>query len=370
MPTVDTTKNNFVLVIHGGAGTILREKSTPERQAAFKAALTQALHAGFEVLKDGGEAMDAAVAAVASMEDCPLFNAGKGAVFNIAGKNELEASIMLSKPPASHPEIPSSRRGLGLTLLTRARNPSKLARALYLSPTLAPHAFLSGSTAEAISESLGETLVDPSYFFTEHRWKEHRTGLGLPVEPSPNNERIEQDDKVVTEAPLDEYPKGTVGAVALDIRGCIAAVTSTGGRTNKLVGRIGDTPLMAAGFWAEEWTYEATGLIQNLSNRISGRPQTQTQGVGVSGTGNGDFFIRSATAVSIAHRVRWANESLHDAAISAVEDLGREGGEGGVIALDTDGNVVMPMNSPGMYRGVIRPDGIPHTAIFNDDVLT
>jgi beta-aspartyl-peptidase (threonine type) len=157
---------------------------------------------------------------------------------------------MLSKPPSSHPEIPKSRRGISLALLTRARNPSRFVRSLYLHPSLAPHAFLSGATAESIGESLGEILVDPSYFFTEKRWREHRRGLGLPEEPLP----YEDDRHAAHTAPTTyPYPTGTVGAVALDQAGCISVLTSTGGRTNKLVGRIGDTPHMGAGFWAEEW---------------------------------------------------------------------------------------------------------------------
>lgn len=143
---------------------------------------------------------------------------------------------MLSKPPASHPDVPASRRGFSLTLLTRARNPSKVARALYLSPHLAPHTLLSGSTAESIGEKLGEELVDPSYFWTEARWREHRRNLGLPETPFPPGTAPDPDDTLPL---LDQLPTGTVGAVALDARGCISCVTSTGGKTNKLVGRIG-----------------------------------------------------------------------------------------------------------------------------------
>lgn len=187
---------------------------------------------------------------------------------------------MLSKPPASHPDIPATRRGLGLTLLTRAKNPSHLVRALYLSPSLAPHTFLSGSTAENLGESLGETLVDPSYFYTEHRWREHRRGLGLPEEPVPHSGEPGP-------LPIDQLPTGTVGAVALDVSGCIAALTSTGGRTNKLVGRVGDTPLMGSGFWAEEWSDH--GWIRRTWNKITRRKPTK-KAVGVSGTGDGDVI--------------------------------------------------------------------------------
>ncbi|KAF8972944.1 asparaginase [Flammula alnicola] len=352
--------NRYVLVIHGGAGTMSKEGSTPEQQGAYKAALSEALRAGHKVLNEGGDAIDAVVAAVTVMEDNPLFNSARGAVFNVDGKIELETSLMLSKPPSLHPEIPATRRGLGLTLLTRAKNPSHLVRALYLSPSLAPHTFLSGSNAENLGESLGETLVDPSYFFTEHRWREHRHGLGLPEEPLPHQGGNSEPSPV----PLDQLPTGTVGAVALDIHGCIAALTSTGGRTNKLVGRVGDTPVMGSGFWAEEW--KESGWIRRVWNKISLQKQATTA-VGVSGTGDGDYFIRQATASTIARRVRYLREPLAKAAQRAVEDLLEDGGIGGVIALDNKGNVAMPLNCPGMYRGVIREDGVPKTAIFSDE---
>ncbi|KAA1471715.1 asparaginase [Dentipellis sp. KUC8613] len=359
-------KAKFTLVIHGGAGTMSRDGSTPERQAEYKAALSKALLAGYAVLQDEGEAMDAAVAAVMSMEDCPLFNSGKGAVFNVAGKNELESSIMLSKPPSTHPTIPPSRRGFALTLLTRAKNPSDLARKLYLSPSSVEHTMLSGAAAEDLGARLGSTLVDPSYFFTEARWREHRRGLGLPETPlppghSPDNGRDNHES-------LDPMPTGTVGAVALDARGCIAAVTSTGGRTNKLVGRVGDTPQMGSGFWAEEWARGRGGWVRRTWDRVRGRHARCA--VGVSGTGDGDYFIRQNTASTVARRMQYLGEPVQKAAKWVVEDLRKDGGMGGVIALDESGRVAMPLNCPGMYRGVIRPDGEPKTAIFDDDVLS
>ncbi|KAJ7769272.1 nucleophile aminohydrolase [Mycena metata] len=268
-PTGAPAGANYVLVCHGGAGTMSRGGSTPEQRAEYRAALRAALKAGYKILSAGGEAMDAVTAAVSSMEDCPLFNSGKGAVFNTAGKNELETSLMLSKPPASHPTIPPARRGVGLTLLTHVRNPSALARALYLAPDLLPHPFLSGATAESLAESLGQPLVPSSYFYTKKRWLEHRRGLGLPDEPFPYPDP-DEDEKTGDDFPLlDLQPTGTVGAVALDVRGCIAALTSTGGRTNKLVGRVGDTPHMGAGFWAEEWP---AGWVQNTPQKGKFRP--------------------------------------------------------------------------------------------------
>lgn len=371
-----------MLVIHGGAGTMIREGSTPEQRATYRAALSRALKAGYEVLKSGGEAMDAAVEAVSVMEDCPLFNSGHGAVFNVAGKIELETSLMVSKPPASHPAMPSSRRGSSVTLLTHTRNPSHLARALYLAPQLAPHPMLSGAAAEATGASLGVRQVDPSYFWTEARWREHRRGLGLPEDPveyprpeipdDTNSETTDvaslSDDKdKETWEPLDLMPTGTVGAVALDIRGCIAAVTSTGGRTNKLVGRVGDTPVMGCGFWAEEWERDG-GFVKRTWDRLKGK--SKYQGVGVSGTGDGDYYIRRAAASNIARRMQYLDESLDEATQNVIDDLFKEGGIGGVIALDRDGNVALPLNCSGMYRGVIRPDGVPLTAIFFDEQLT
>lgn len=200
----------------------------------------------------------------------------------ICFQNELESSIMLSRPPSTHPDIPPSRRGFGLTLLTHTRNPSQLARALYLAPNEAPHVFLSGTNAEKIGETFGIETVDESYFFTENRWREHRRGLGLPEEPFPHPGG---EDREGHEVPLDQLPTGTVGAVALDVRGCVAAVTSTGGRTNKLVGRIGDTPSMGSGFWAEEWTTK--GWARRVWNAFI-RRRGKNVAVGVSGTGDGD----------------------------------------------------------------------------------
>ncbi|KAL5523869.1 hypothetical protein ACEPAG_8042 [Sanghuangporus baumii] len=349
-----------VLIIHGGAGTMTRDGSTPERREAYKKALRMALLKGHEVLMTGGDAIDAAVAAVGIMEDCPLFNCAKGSVFNVAGENELEASVMLSKPPTSHPNIPVNRRGMSLTLLTSTRNPAQTARLLYLSPESTPHPFLSGSAAEEIAHSLGDIPVDPSYFFTEARWREHRRGLGLPEEPLPHTPESEDDG-----IPIDDtMPKGTVGAVALDMNGCIAAVTSTGGRTNKLVGRIGDTPHMGAGFWAEEWDVSGfKGIWRKIMNK--GRKRA----VGISGTGDGDYFIRYNAAANIADRMKFLGESVQKASASVVRTLAENEGTGGVIALDERGNYALPLNSTGMYRGVIKSNGVPKVAIFSDEEL-
>lgn len=200
--------------------------------------------------------------------------------YRLNPQNELEASIMLSKPPSTYANIPDNRRGQSLTLLTTIRNPSQAVRLLYLSPESTPHPFLSGSPAEEIAQTLGAERVDPSYFFTEARWREHRRGLGLPEEPLPYSESNSPNPTAAFE---DFMPKGTVGAVALDMNGCIASVTSTGGKTNKLVGRIGDTPHMGSGFWAEEWKVRG---LKKVWRRIT-RGGTK-RAVGVSGTGDGD----------------------------------------------------------------------------------
>jgi len=205
---------------------------------------------------------------------------------------------MLSKPPATHLKIPKTRRGVSLALLTRTRNPSKLARALYLSPDLAPHAFLSGEYVENdLNRRLKDRgmeleLVDPSYFWTEGRWREHRQGLGLHEEDIESHMGstllAARDYHRGGSTNLDMLPQGTVGAVALDIDGCIATVTSTGGKTNKLVGRIGDTPSMGSGFWAEEWAVPQNGLKETIRRLFRMQKKVKYRAVGVSGTGDGD----------------------------------------------------------------------------------
>ena len=199
-------------------------------------------------------------------------------------QNELDACLALSRPPVSHPDVPPSRRALSLTLLTRTRNPSQLARALYLSPASTPHVFLSGAPAEDLG---GLPLVDPSYFYTPSRWRDHRRGLGLPEGDVPGegeNGGDEGEKGDESEVLLGAKPMGTVGAVALDVRGCVAACTSTGGYTNKFPGRIGDTPHLGAGFWAEEWKTPRWRWRRWLPQPWRSR----VHAVGVSGTGDGD----------------------------------------------------------------------------------
>lgn len=201
---------------------------------------------------------------------------------------------MCSKPPSTHQSIPSSRRGFSATLLKRTKNPARLVRELYLRPDLAPHAFLSDSAVEVElgHKQVGTELVDPSYFYTEQRWREHRRGLGLPEDQDQSCPKFNAgNDESKQDPPLDLMPTGTVGAVALDKDGCIVAVTSTGGKTNKLVGRIGDTPSMGSGFWAEEWTRKR-GFFPRIWRTLLKKDdsKSKTRAVGVSGTGDGDVI--------------------------------------------------------------------------------
>lgn len=300
------------LVIHGGAGTIQREALSAERESAIRADLDRALAAGQKVLDAGGAALDAVTAAIVVLEDSPNFNAGKGAVFNAEGVNELDSAVM-----DGHRQRAGAVAGVH-----RIRNPVLLARAVM---EQSPHVMLVGDGAEAFARSIGISLVDPAYFRTEERWQQlqdarKRSSARLPLPRS--------------------YYFGTVGAVALDSGGHIAAATSTGGMTNKRWGRVGDAPIIGAGTWADA-------------------------GCGVSATGWGEFFIRLNVAHDICARVAYRGDALKTAADAVVlQRLPELGGDGGVIALDAKGNIAMPFNTKGMYRAWLDADGQRHTAIF------
>ncbi|CAG8582567.1 71_t:CDS:2 [Ambispora gerdemannii] len=318
------------LVIHGGAGTMRRKDYPPEKRREYFQSLEESLIAGYKILLDGGSSIDAVEAAVRIMEDCPLFNAGKGSVFTIGGKNELESSIMIGTP--LHPAGAS-------TLLHTVKNPITLAKTILLDPECR-YVFLGGSEAEKYAKDKELEIVDPGYFWTEHRWRQHLEGLEKQKPASSDflNTLPSKDE-------LDANPKGTVGAVAVDKYGIIASATSTGGLNNKKDGRIGDTPLIGCGTWADNET------------------------CGVSGTGNGEFFIRFGIVQDVATRMKYLGENVVDAAVNVVEDMKKVGGEAGVIAVDKYGNFAMPYNSLGMYRGYIRvAEGIPHTFIFDDEL--
>jgi len=307
-----------VLVVHGGAGTITRATMTPEAEQQYRAALEQSLKAGHAVLAKGGSSLDAVETAVRVLEDNPLFNAGKGAVFTHDGKNELDASIMNGKTKAA-----GSVAGVSII-----RNPISAARAVM---EKSEHVMMAGRGAELFATSLGLEIVDPQYFWTERRWKSLQQELIKEQGQKP---------QAVLDGP-DEKKFGTVGAVAVDRLGNLAAGTSTGGMTNKKYGRVGDAPIIGAGTYAEN------------------------ESVAVSGTGHGEFFIRWTVAYDIAALVKYRGMSVAAAAEEVVhKKLAPAKGEGGVIALDAKGNFAMPFNSEGMYRGWIGADGVPHVSIY------
>jgi L-asparaginase / beta-aspartyl-peptidase len=314
------------LVIHGGAGTIRREQMTPERDREYRRALARALYAGQDVLEGGGSSMDAVIAAIRIMEDSPLFNAGRGAVFTNDGRNELDASLMDGRTLAAG----------AVAGVTRVRNPIELARAVM---ERSPHVMMAGAGADRFAEEQGLDLVDPSYFRTEARWE--------ALERARERDRIQlsEEEEPSAQSPVpDDFKLGTVGAVALDHQGDLAAGTSTGGMTNKRWGRIGDAPIIGAGTYA--------------NNRSCG----------VSATGHGEYFIRAVVAFDICARMEYRGLSLEDAGREVVmERLVEMGGDGGVVALDRDGNVSMPFNTPGMYRGYMDSQGRAVVMIYSDD---
>jgi beta-aspartyl-peptidase (threonine type) len=314
----------FGLVIHGGAGTIERGRMTPERERAYREKLTEALLAGYEVLKKGGPSLDAVVAAIVLMEDSPLFNAGRGAVFTNAGTNELDTSIMDGR----------TLKAGAAAGLKRVKNPILLARFVM---EQSPHVMMVGEGAEAFAAQKGLELVDPKYFYTEERWQQLQRVKEAEKRPPPKQSKLEG-----LPPRFDEHKFGTVGAVALDRAGNIGAGTSTGGMTNKRFGRVGDSPIIGAGTYADNET------------------------CGVSCTGDGEYFIRASVAHEVSSRMRHAGESVERAAAGALEKVGKLGGTGGLIALDRRGNFTTPFNTSGMYRGAVGPDGRPRVSIYKD----
>jgi beta-aspartyl-peptidase (threonine type) len=301
-----------VFVIHGGAGVVAKEV-TPEKEKAIRADLQRALETGYAVLTSGGSSLDAVSRAIVLLEDSPLFNAGKGAVFNHDGRNELDASIMDG----------ATLRAGSVANVHKVKNPILLARAVM---EKSQHVMLVGDGAEAFAESIGMTLVDPKYFYTQERWQQLQDAL-----------KAEQAEKA---DPAKAPHHGTVGAVALDKAGHLAAGTSTGGMTNKRYGRVGDSPVIGAGTYANAKC-------------------------AVSATGWGEFYIRANAAHDICARVEYRNAPVAQAADEVVMGVvPKLGGDGGVIALDADGNFATPFNTEGMYRGWIDRDGKMHIAIF------
>ncbi len=292
----------FGMVIHGGAGTIERSTMTPEKEKAYRDGLEKALQAGYEVLERGGASLDAVEAAIHLLENNPLFNAGKGAVFTHEGTNELDASIMDGK----------TLNAGAVSGLKHIRNPISLAR---LVMEKSPHVMLYGDGAEAFAKKMGVEFVDQKYFYTDERWQALQKVKASPV-PMGDKDR-----------------HGTVGAVALDKAGNLAAGTSTGGTTNKEFGRIGDSPIIGAGTYANNAT------------------------CGVSCTGDGEYFIRAAVAHTVSALVADKGMEVQEAAETALENARKLGGTGGLIALDKKGNFALSFNTSGMYRGRIDAGG-------------
>jgi beta-aspartyl-peptidase (threonine type) len=292
---------------------------TDAMEQAYHAKLKEALEAGYQVLRQGGSSLDAVVVTIQILEDSPLFNAGKGAVFTAAGRNELDAAIMDG----------ASRKAGAVAGITTVKNPIKAARAVMDN---SPHVMMIGPGAEEFAQTQGLEIVDPAYFYTEDRFKQ--------LEKIKQREANQGKDGGWL--PLVGQEKfGTVGAVALDQFGNLAAGTSTGGMTNKKFGRVGDAPIIGAGTYADNQT------------------------CAVSATGHGEYFIRAVVGYDVAALMAYKQLSVQAAAEEVVmKKLVEMGGEGGIIALDKNGNFAMPFNSAGMYRGFIRADGVAETAIF------
>ena len=311
------------IAIHGGAGTITRTSMTPEREAAYRAELTAALQAGHAVLTAGGSSLDAVTTAIGMLEESELFNAGKGAVFTSEETVELDASIMDG----------ATRQAGAVGGVTTVKSPIELARAVM---DASPHVMMVGAGAEAFADEQGLARVENSYFHTERR----RQAL----------ERVQQRERegsgtghLLQLSEDNDWKYGTVGAVALDQAGHLAAGTSTGGMTNKRYGRIGDSPIIGAGTYADDAT------------------------CAVSATGHGEYFIRGVVAYDVAAMMRYAGLGLHEAANAVIHGrLTEMGGTGGIIAMDGQGRIAMPFNTAGMYRGSIGTDGTLTVEIYRD----
>ncbi len=315
--TTDTMSSNdqqperaaWALALHGGAGTIKREYLSAEREADIREALNTALSIGEDILKNGGTSLDAVEAVIMSLENSPHFNAGKGAVFTSEGHNELDASMMDGK----------TKNAGAVGGIRTIKNPIRAARAVL---EHSEHVMLTGEGADAFAQQQGLDTVSADYFYTKDRWE--------------SLERAKSRDMgyQYLEKPFFDSKYGTVGCAALDQHGNLAAGTSTGGMTNKKYNRIGDSPIIGAGTYADNAT------------------------CAISSTGHGEYFIRYVVAYDIAARMAYGDKDFQTAAEQAInEDLKAAGGSGGIIGVDKYGNVAMPFNTPGMYRGYVRPDG-------------
>lgn len=312
-------KNKITLVVHGGAGTILKKYMTPQQEKAYHNKLKEALETGHNVLKKGGTSLEAVVATIKILENSPLFNAGKGAVFTNQGNNELDASIMEGK----------TLNAGAVSSVTTVKNPITAALAVMKN---SPHVMLTGKGAETFAKKQGLDIVKPQYFYTKRRYNQLKKLQRKQVKGKSGSieDLIDLNKKM-----------GTVGAVALDQYGNIAAGTSTGGMTNKKWGRVGDTPIIGAATYANNNT------------------------CGVSATGHGEYFMRVVVAHDISALMEYKGMSVKEAAEEVVmKKLKKMGGSGGIVALDRNGNYTMTFNSAGMYRGVATPDGKIKTYIY------
>lgn len=338
--------NIISLAIHGGAGTILKSQMTPELEREYRSGLENALKAGWEILENGRSSLDAVEAAVVALEDFPLFNAGCGSVFTHEGKNEMDAAIMDGK----------TLNAGAVAFVKNIKNPIKLARLVMQN---SPHILLAGDGAAEFARQMNAEFADDEYFFTEHRYRQLQNAIdegrvqldhaalsepGAAVTgPLSYTETQRRGDAETNPKSQIQNPKslGTVGAVACDQNGNLAAATSTGGMTNKKFGRVGDTPIIGAGTYAENTT------------------------CAVSCTGYGEYFMRVVTAYDVAARMKYLNLSLEEAAGEAITRLTDIGGEGGLIAVDAQGNVALPSNSEGMYRGYVTADNRASIEIYS-----
>jgi L-asparaginase / beta-aspartyl-peptidase len=314
-PVIDQQKmqhEKFGLVIHGGAGTIERSDMTPDKEREYRAGLERALAAGYEILKRGGSSLDATEAAVRVLEDDPHFNAGRGSVFTSAGTNEMDAAVMDGKTLAAG----------AVACLKHIKNPVALAR---LVMEKSGHVMMDGEGAEAFAKENGMELVDQKYFFTQKRWD------ALQKMKAAEKGRTGRAAKAFRITDQDRH--GTVGAVALDKNGNLAAATSTGGTTNKRPGRVGDSPVIGAGTYANNAT------------------------CAVSATGDGEYFIRATVARDVAAGMEYRGMSLKEAAQAALDKVAKLRATGGLIAIDHEGNMALPFNTAGMYRGYVDQNG-------------
>lgn len=306
-------KNKIALAVHGGAGTIIKSLMTEEMERKYRTGLQKALEAGWEILSKNGSALDAVEESVIELENFPLFNAGKGSVFTNEEKIELDASIMDGE----------SLKAGAVAFVRNVKNPIRLAR-LVLEKT--EHILLGGDGANKFAEEMKIENAPDAYFFTEHRYEQLRAAK------AENRVRLDHAENFQFKT-KNSKPLGTVGAVACDFLGNVAAATSTGGMTNKKFGRIGDTPLIGAGTYADN------------------------RNCAVSCTGHGEFFILASTAFDVSARMKYKNIPLKNAARESIEYLTEIGGEGGLIAVDSIGNLAFEFNSEGMYRGFVCETG-------------